>query len=294
MAREPGRTTQIRSRKTGVSPKGGGTGDSLTRFLRGDDGKPSDVTVEVIKYDPEALIKHKIQTSSDFDAWDFFMPLAIMLVTFAVGASGMVFGLLSWVAVIMLQLYILYDLLARIRRKPSGRLVVGMTPPYPEYGWKWSVLVYLGTAPAIFGIVLLNQILAQRFFPRLAPFKEPQTASMGGFLFVLMSIGLFALLMEFLTVVVLAPVYEELWFRGVGLAGFMKHYSPIRAVLVTSLIFGLLHGPGRMLFTGLFGLVLAFIRFRTGSIYCCIAIHALHNFLVVALNILYAVFYFAR
>ena len=51
-------------------------------------------------------------------------------------------------------------------------------------------------------------------------------------------------------------------------------------MLWTSIVFGILHGPQAVLQMTVGGMVLGFIRFRTGSIYCCIAIHALHNFLV--------------
>jgi hypothetical protein len=95
-------------------------------------------------------------------------------------------------------------------------------------------------------------------------------------------------------VVVFAPVCEELWFRGIGLTGLMKTGSATRAVVWTSLVFGALHGPDRFLFTTLFGIVLALIRFRTGSLYCCIAIHALHNFLAIVLSFVLALWAVGR
>lgn len=92
-------------------------------------------------------------------------------------------------------------------------------------------------------------------------------------------------LITFLNVVVLAPLVEEIWFRGIGMAGFLKKTgSPLRAVLWTSVIFGLLHGPSRFIFTTVFGALLAVIRFRSGSLYCCMAVHALHNFLALVVS----------
>lgn len=92
-------------------------------------------------------------------------------------------------------------------------------------------------------------------------------------------------LITFLNVVVLAPLVEEIWFRGIGMAGFLKKTgSPLRAVLWTSVIFGLLHGPSRFIFTTVFGVLLAVVRFRSNSLYCCMAVHALHNFLALIVS----------
>ena len=101
----------------------------------------------------------------------------------------------------------------------------------------------------------------------------------------LLALGLLALLIMFLQVVVFAPIVEELWFRGIGLAGFLrKPLSPTAAAIWTSVVFGACHGPDRFIFTTVFGLVLCFIRFRSGSLYCCMAIHALHNLSVVVIE----------
>lgn len=45
----------------------------------------------------------------------------------------------------------------------------------------------------------------------------------------------------FFTAVILAPVLEELIFRGIVLEGFLKNYSPVKAILLTNVLFGLAH-----------------------------------------------------
>ncbi len=83
---------------------------------------------------------------------------------------------------------------------------------------------------------------------------------------------------NFLVVAAVAPVVEELTYRGLGFAAVRDTFGNTAAVIVTALAFGLAHG----LFVALpvltvFGLILAWVRLTTGSIYPTIALHALFN-----------------
>ena len=82
---------------------------------------------------------------------------------------------------------------------------------------------------------------------------------------------------NFLAVAFVGPVVEELVYRGAGMSLFLRFGAPA-AVIATSLAFGLGHGlvlalPALVLF----GLVTAFVRLRTKSVYPCILIHCLFN-----------------
>ena len=83
---------------------------------------------------------------------------------------------------------------------------------------------------------------------------------------------------NFVVVAGVAPVVEELTYRGLGFAAVRDAFGNGAAVVVTALAFGLAHG----LFIALpvltiFGLILAWVRLTTGSIYPTIALHALFN-----------------
>jgi membrane protease YdiL (CAAX protease family) len=83
---------------------------------------------------------------------------------------------------------------------------------------------------------------------------------------------------NFLVVAMVAPIVEELTYRGLGFAAVRDAFGNGAAVGVTALAFGLAHG----LFVALpvltiFGLILAWVRLKTGSIYPTIALHALFN-----------------
>ena len=83
---------------------------------------------------------------------------------------------------------------------------------------------------------------------------------------------------NFVVVAGVAPVVEELTYRGLGFAAVRDAFGNGATVVVTALAFGLAHG----LFIALpvltiFGLILAWVRLTTGSIYPTIALHALFN-----------------
>lgn len=86
--------------------------------------------------------------------------------------------------------------------------------------------------------------------------------------------------------------WEEILFRGI-IFGLTLHVSDslLAALIVSSLLFGLFHlrnlwwaSPKQVLinclYTGLIlGPMLGLVRWWSGDIYLCIALHALHNFL---------------
>jgi membrane protease YdiL (CAAX protease family) len=79
-----------------------------------------------------------------------------------------------------------------------------------------------------------------------------------------------------------APVVEELIFRGVGYS-LLEPYGPWVAILATGILFGLYHGLIVALpILAAFGVVLAWLRYKTGSIYPCIAAHATFNGIAIA------------
>jgi len=92
-----------------------------------------------------------------------------------------------------------------------------------------------------------------------------------------------------LRIVIIAPIVEELIFRGVIMAGFSRIYHPVFAIFFSALLFALFHlNPWQFPATFALGLILGWIRIRTGSVLACIAGHAIHNGLVFLSVIYYA------
>ncbi len=83
---------------------------------------------------------------------------------------------------------------------------------------------------------------------------------------------------NFVVVALVAPVVEELLYRGLGFAAVRDAFGALAAVGVTSIAFGLAHGLIVALpVLTIFGAILAWLRLSTGSIYPPIVLHAIFN-----------------
>ncbi|WP_227764972.1 CPBP family intramembrane glutamic endopeptidase [Zhaonella formicivorans] len=129
----------------------------------------------------------------------------------------------------------------------------------------------------IFLVVMLSGIFVQRFYPvtaELQPFAQlVLNANTWPQLAVLFVLG-----------VVLAPLGEELYFRGFLYPVLRSYLGVPAAVLLSGGFFGLLHFDLlRFLPLALGGAGLAWLYERTGSLYTSIAAHGLWNFVMLAL-----------
>jgi membrane protease YdiL (CAAX protease family) len=80
------------------------------------------------------------------------------------------------------------------------------------------------------------------------------------------------------TIGVVAPVIEELLFRGVILEGLQIRYNLKIAVVVSSLLFGITHIiPWAVVNAFFLGFFFAWLKLKTGSLRLCIIAHALYN-----------------
>lgn len=81
-----------------------------------------------------------------------------------------------------------------------------------------------------------------------------------------------------LALVIVAPLTEEILFRGLILRGFLQRYSPGKAMLVSSLLFGAFHlNPWQFGGATMVGLLFAWWYVRSGSLTLCILGHMLFN-----------------
>ena len=89
--------------------------------------------------------------------------------------------------------------------------------------------------------------------------------------------------------VFVAPICEETFFRGFAFAGLLRGMNVVLAGLVSAVLFTAAHGDlGSAAPLFVLGLLLANLRWRTGSIWPSIALHMLNNlfaavFVIVAL-----------
>lgn len=82
-----------------------------------------------------------------------------------------------------------------------------------------------------------------------------------------------------LAVAIVAPIVEELVFRGALLGGLLKNGISARtAILVSALTFGIIHmNPIQIVFAGIIGILLGWTYWRTGSLMPCILMHVANN-----------------
>lgn len=90
-----------------------------------------------------------------------------------------------------------------------------------------------------------------------------------------------ALIAVTILVCVVAPIAEEFFFRGYFFGALRNWRGVWPAAIITGLVFGAIHiGSSDIAFTvplAFFGFVLCLLYDRTGSLYPCIALHALNN-----------------
>ena len=85
----------------------------------------------------------------------------------------------------------------------------------------------------------------------------------------------------FMKVSIVAPVVEELIFRGIILQGLRRNYSPFMAIFASALLFALFHlNPWQIQATFMLGLLLGWIMLRTNNILLAIIGHSINNTLV--------------
>lgn len=81
-----------------------------------------------------------------------------------------------------------------------------------------------------------------------------------------------------LTLVVMAPLFEELIFRGVVLESTRARYGVTVAWLISALVFGIAHVHPTVAVNALvMGLVLGFIYIRSDSLWSTLILHAINN-----------------
>lgn len=151
---------------------------------------------------------------------------------------------------------------------------IGMTKPR----WYQPLIGLLAFVPYMI-LYLIIIAVAQALVPSLNVEQKQQI----GFESVH---GTVALLLAFISLVILPPLAEEITMRGFLYTGLKKWLPRLVAVLVVSLLFGAAHlaegGAAGPLWVGfidtfILSLVLLFLREKTGNLWAGITLHALKN-----------------
>ena len=166
----------------------------------------------------------------------------------------------------------------------GGALAIFMLIPFVKTNWK-TISEHIWK-PASIGVLLLSCL----FYIFLLPFAEflasmvPTTGIDWLEDFYNEITKAFEMMLDykiagFITVCILAPIIEEILFRGILLRGLLQNgISPILAIFLSSFLFGLAHlNPWQFLGAGLLGAVFGYVYYRTKALWICIFSHALNN-----------------
>ena len=161
-------------------------------------------------------------------------------------------------------------------RRP--RALAGL-PPFPgrdpggavRAGIGWGLLAWIGSTAVIAGVVWLLE--------RLGIPPEPQTAER--------AIALLDPWLVVVAVVILAPIAEEVFFRGVVFNAWLREAGRRWAIIGSAALFAVIHlSLVSLLPIFLLGLALAWVYERTGTLLAPIAMHATVNGISLALALL--------
>ncbi len=98
--------------------------------------------------------------------------------------------------------------------------------------------------------------------------------------------GWSGLVSDLISAVILAPVCEEIVFRGFLFSALRNRLGLHAAVGISALVFTLIHfyGVADMISVGIFGVIMAYLYHLTRSLVPCVLCHALYNLIVTVWN----------
>jgi hypothetical protein len=83
---------------------------------------------------------------------------------------------------------------------------------------------------------------------------------------------------SFVAIVIVAPILEELIFRGIILNGLLRKYSPAKSIIISSILFGIVHlNPWQFIGALIIGLFSGWIYYKTRKLTLAIMIHFVNN-----------------
>lgn len=183
--------------------------------------------------------------------------------------QGMAAAPLFWLGVLIYGVVAAAVYLFAARRTQGDWSLLG----FGAFAWWWLPLAPVITMAMLLGMGLVNVALVMPFTG--GEFENPQIEALtgGGSSLSLDELGALMIL-----VAVVAPIVEELFFRGMLYPVLRQRWSAMAAIVINGFLFALIHVMP-ILLPGLFlvGMVLAWVRERSGSIIPCMVIHALQN-----------------
>ncbi len=158
------------------------------------------------------------------------------------------------------------------RHAGQGRRELGLVAAQPGRLLRWGVLGGLTGLAGNYGLFILLYLLIWVVSGRQLSSPDAETVN---------SLSRFHQVLAIVATGVLAPVCEELFFRGALYTAMRKGLGRNRALIFNALVFSLLHLKWQGLLS-LFalGLIFAYLYEETDSIFPCMLAHAINNIVV--------------
>ncbi|HYJ78584.1 MAG TPA: type II CAAX endopeptidase family protein [Longimicrobiaceae bacterium] len=161
----------------------------------------------------------------------------------------------------------------RVAKPKAWHFGLRSTRFWPAVGW---------AALGVFSFYLVSAIYAALVQPDA---EQDVVESLGG------DEGTFGLVVAGLMVIAVAPVVEEIFFRGFFYRALRSRFSIVLAALMDGLLFGFIHfnfeGADGLLILpplALLGFIFCLVYEKTGSLYPVIGMHAFNNSLAYAIQ----------
>lgn len=208
-----------------------------------------------------APLRH-FSTEKDFERFILSKP------AFAVGS------MVVWYALIFLFLYVTLSVL---RGLPFWKTLGWRNLSHRQDGWPRSPWIYLLAGFGVSFAVFLATAKMQQ--PKNVPIEELFRYKNTAILFMAMA-------------VLVAPLVEETVFRGYLYPLLAKSFGVATGVIVTGVLFGLMHGAqlgwtwGLVSVLIVVGIIFTFVRARTGSVFASFLLHLGYNSMIAVVTIL--------
>jgi membrane protease YdiL (CAAX protease family) len=232
----------------------------------------------VSEHEPEALVVAQpapvLRRFPGFAAAVLLLVLALVIQVWIVAMAAILHGVLD---IAWLDPYSLYVIGLANLVSMAAVLLIGITGSIDTFrqvvgGRMVGPLLFFAATMVAIGTQFVASELANLLMALL-----PSIRSYADALGELVSVEQ-PLLAVLLLLVVIAPVGEELVFRGVVLHGFLSRYRPWIAIFLSAVLFGVVHvNPIQAPAAILLGMIFGWWRMRSDCILLCIWGHAVNN-----------------
>lgn len=153
-----------------------------------------------------------------------------------------------------------------VRQKTGKKLNFNFSPT--------NFYTYLMIFPMMFGMMLIGEFITAQI-----PTTGPFFGDFYEFFENLMANLVDDQAVMIITAVIMAPIFEEIIFRGIMLKGMTNNgVEPWKAIIISSVLFGLIHAnPWQFVGATLLGCVLGLVYYKTKSLLLPMLLHGFNN-----------------